>query len=104
MGVPSMSMTLVRMIVIVITAIEMAFQPVIPGARRMDFDLQRCMIDAEMLLQLMLGLGQEAVSRVSAGHDQMSCERRLRGADGPDMHMVNTGDARALGQCFLHIG
>ena len=52
------------------------------------------MADAETVLQLLLGLGQEAVAGMPARHDEMDGQRRLGRAHGPDMQVMDAGDAR----------
>src|SRR3954471_6567815 len=98
MGVSPMRVTLMMMVVIMMLVIKGTFAAMIVTPERMDFDLQGRMAYSEAFLEVLLRLGQEAVPRMAARHDQMRRHRRLRGADGPDMHMVDVGDARALRQ------
>src|SRR4051794_4915525 len=68
-----------------------------------DLDLQRCMPDAEALLELMLHVRQEAVAGMSTGHDQMAGQRRLSGTHGPDVEMMNVSNAGQTFQSLPHI-
>ena len=78
MGVSPMIVPLGGMLVVV----QRAFRAVIVGAWPVDLDLQGRMPDAETAFQLPLRLGQEAVARMTLGHDEMSGQRCLGRAHG----------------------
>jgi muconolactone delta-isomerase len=83
-------------VAVMLLMVEGTVRAMIVGSRFVDLDLQGRVPDAEMVFQLPLGLRQEAVTRMPARHHEMRREGRFRGAHGPDMQVMDAGDARQI--------
>src|SRR5215469_328200 len=58
-----------------------------------ELDLERCMLDAEAVMQLLRDAVEDGIAGVAARDDQMTGQRRLRGAHPPDVEIVQPADA-----------
>ena len=55
-------------------------------------------------LQRLLRIGQEGVAGMALGHDEVDGQRGLRGADRPDVKVMDPRDARHSSRAVLTAG
>ena len=63
-----------------------------------QFDLERRMVNAEIVVQPVGEIVQERIARVPLRHDQMGCEGGFGGAHRPDVQVVDRRYARLFQQ------
>ena len=62
------------------------------------FDLKSGMLDMESLVQNMFQAGEERIVGIEFGNDEMGGEGGFGGTHGPDMQIVEIGDAGGLAE------
>src|SRR5215831_17318593 len=67
-----------------------------------ELDLDRRMMDAKAMVQLLRDRAQRGVAGVASWHYQMAGQRRLGGAHAPDVQVVQSGNAGDLQQMRAH--